>query len=306
MTNELSLFDRLKPVPERSGFKMDGYFVWCGSAIQVGGEYHAFAARWPVGTGFPDGYRQYSEIVRAVASRPEGPYAFAEVVIAKRPAGKWDSAMAHNPAIYRVGNGFVLFYIGSDEGSRYRQVGIATAPAITGPWSRRDAPLDLGVATDANNPAACFEPDGSVKLVWRTVDLRVCISVAGSVAGPYRLAADTMWPAGKLEDFFFFKHGGMYHIVCEDNVGQVTGHVRWGAHLCSDDGLTGWRKWEHPIAYDHRIAWAEGGELHPKRRERPWLLIEGGAATFLFTSVYDGTRAWNQPVPITPPFPVDP
>ena len=40
MTNELSLFDRLKPVPERSGFKMDGYFVWCGSAIEVGGEYH--------------------------------------------------------------------------------------------------------------------------------------------------------------------------------------------------------------------------------------------------------------------------
>ena len=40
--------------------------------------------------------------------------------------------MAHNPAIYRVGDGFVLFYIGSDEGSRYRQIGIATAPAVTG------------------------------------------------------------------------------------------------------------------------------------------------------------------------------
>lgn len=97
-------------IAPKSGFRMTGYHVWCGSAIEVEGCFHLFASRWPVETGFPDGYRQHSEIVRAVADAPEGPYRFDEVVIGKRAPGRWDSAMAHNPAVYRwgerlIGNG---------------------------------------------------------------------------------------------------------------------------------------------------------------------------------------------------------
>ena len=297
----LSIRNRLCPAPRASGFAMDGYFVWCGAAIEAGGLYHLFASCWPADTGFPDGYRQHSEIVRATAARPEGPYTFQEVVIGSRSAGRWDSAMAHNPAIYRVGNCYVLYYISSDVGSSYRQIGIATAPSVAGPWRRSDEPLDLGLASDANNPAACFEPDGSVKLLWRTADLRVCLSVAPSFAGPYTLANGNVWPDARLEDFFFFKHVGAYHVVCEDNAGQVTGQERWGAHLYSADGLQDWRPWQPAIAYDHCIRWAGGGEFHPVRRERPWLLTEDRHITCLFTGVYDGRRAWNQPVPLMPP-----
>ena len=291
---------RIAPVAKGTGFAMDGYFVWCGSVIKVGGAYHLFASRWPVETTFPDGYRQNSEIVRAVAAQPEGPYSFQEIVIGKRAAGKWDSAMASNPAIYKVGDTFMLYYIGSEVGSRYRQIGIATAPAVTGPWTRRDKPLDLGLAADANNPAACFEPDGSVRLIWRTVGLRVFVSVAASFAGPYTLASSNVWPTAPLEDFFVFKHAGCYHMICEDNAGSVTGHKRWGAHLTSPDGVAHWRPWPQPTAYDRTIRWTDGTEFKPVRRERPWLLIEDGRITHLFTAVYDGKRTWNQPVPLVP------
>lgn len=202
----------LEPVAKGTGFAMDGYFVRCGSVIKVGDAYDMFASRWPTNTKFPDGYRQHSEIVRAEASRPEGPYVLKEVVIGKRAAGKWDSAMAHNPAIYQVGGTFVLLYIGSDVGSNRRQIGLATASSVAGPWTRRDKPLDLGLAADANNPAAWFEPDGSVKLVWRTANLRVCESVAKSFEGPYTLVNSNLWPAAKLEDFFIFKKGGAFHL----------------------------------------------------------------------------------------------
>jgi hypothetical protein len=295
---ETPLRDRLQPVARESGLRIDGYFVWCGSVIKVGDTYHLFASRWPVATKFPEGYRTNSEIVRATASRAEGPYTFQEVVIGKRPAGKWDSGMAHNPAIYRVGATFVLFYIGSDEGSVYRQIGIASAGAITGPWTRSDRPLDLGVKTDANNPAACFEPDGSVKLVWRDKDLHVCISTASSFRGPYRMVNDRVWPQARVEDFFFFKHQGKYHLICEDNAGNITGHERWGAHLYSDDGISGWKRYTPPVVYDHTIPWTDGTTLHAVRRERPWLLIDEGKAVCLFTAVYDGVNTWNQPVPI--------
>ncbi|MBI5820801.1 MAG: hypothetical protein HZA88_17675 [Verrucomicrobia bacterium] len=300
-SSEWSIADRIGPVAKGTGFAMDGYFVWCGSVIKVGDQYHMFASRWPVATKFPEGYRQNSEIVRAVASRPEGPYKFQQVVIGKRAPGHWDSGMAHNPAIYKVGDTFVLYYNASDVGSRYRQIGIATAPSVTGPWTRRDKPLDLGLAADANNPAACFEPDGSVRLFWRAVNLRVFISVACSFEGPYTLANDGVWPAARLEDFFFFKHAGAYHVICEDNAGSVTGHERWGAHLCSADGVGGWRPTPQPAAYDHTIRWTDGTEFKPVRRERPWFLIEDGKVTHLFTAVYDGVRTWNQPVPLKPP-----
>ena len=149
------LHSLLGPAQRDSGFKMEGWHIWCGSVLRgEDGRYHLFASRWPQATGFPEGYRQYSEIVRAVAENPMGPYRFKEVVIGKRPGGKWDSAMAHNPAIYRVGNRFVLYYIGADEGSTYRQIGVATAPSPEGPWARRDEALDLGVGDDANNTHA--------------------------------------------------------------------------------------------------------------------------------------------------------
>lgn len=282
-----------------TGFAMEGWFVWCGAAIEVDGTYHLFAARWPESTKFPEGYRAHSEIVRATADRPEGPYAFREVVIGKREPGKWDSGMAHNPAIYRVGGTFVLYYIGSDVGSRHRQIGIATAPSPEGPWTRRDRPLDLGIEGDANNPSAWFEPDGSVKLIWRTVDLRVRLSTASSFAGPYALANENAWPEAKLEDFFLFRHGDGYHVVCEDNVGHVTGHSRWGAHLVSGDGVKDWRRAPVPVVYDHDIRWSDGTVLTATRRERPWLLFDRqGRPTHLFTAVYDGRRTWNQPVPL--------
>jgi hypothetical protein len=294
------------PVPKGTGFAMDGYFCWCGSVIKVGDTYEMFASRWPTSTKFPDGYRQHSEIVRAEASKPEGPYFFKEVVIGKRAAGKWDSAMAHNPAIYKVGDTFVLYYIGSDVGSSHRQIGIASAPSVTGPWTRRDKPLDLDHNIDANNPAACFEPDGSVKLVWRTVNLRVCMSVAKSFEGPYTMANKNLWPSAKLEDFFIFKKGGTYHLICEDNGGKLTGHDRkWGGHLISDDGITNWRTAQQPVAYDDTIRWSDGKDFKPVRRERPWLLIDGGKITYLFNAVFDGKKTWNQPVPLSIPLNVD-
>jgi hypothetical protein len=294
--------DAFGPVAKGTGFDIAGYFVWCGSVIKVGDTYEMFASRWPTATKFPDGYRQHSEIVRAEASRPEGPYAFKEVVIGQRAAGKWDSAMAHNPAIYKVGGTFVLFYIGSDVRSSRRQIGIATASSIAGPWTRQDMPLDLGLASDANNPAAWFEPDGSVKLVWRTANLRVCESVARSFEGPYTVVNGNLWPAAKVEDFFIFKKGDTYHLICEDNAGNLTGHDRkWGGHLISEDGTTNWRRAPQSIAYDDTIRWTDGTEFHPLRRERPWLLIENGKITYLFNAVFDGRQSWNQPVPLATP-----
>ena len=301
-----SIRERLTPMTRGTGFRMPGYHVWCSAAIRVGEMYHLFAARWPNGKS----YFHASEIVRATANRPEGPYQFQEIVFGKQAAGRFDSGMAHNPAVYRTREGFALFYIGIDEGGSWgdRRIGVATSEAIEGPWRRSDMPLDLGIDCDANNPAALIEADGSVKLIWRDMYLRVRISVAREIHGPYRLANDDVFPGVPLEDFFLYRRDGRYHLICEDNVGALTGHERWGAHLVSTDGITDWRPGDPLIMYDHTVRWTDGTVLHPVRRERPWLLIENGVATHLFTNctmcreidvpVAPEMESWSQPVRI--------
>jgi hypothetical protein len=258
---EPAIAGRLAAAPRASGFRMEGWFVWCGAAIKVGDRYHLFASRWPEATKFPEGYRTHSEIVRASSAHAEGPYVFEEVVIGRRAAGKWDSGMAHNPAIHRVGDRFVLFYIGADVGSRFRRIGYATAPAITGPWTRRDEPLDLGENVDANNPAACFAADGSVKLMWRTVDLRVCVSTAPVFRRTLHARQSRCLACGQARGLFLFSHGAR---LSRDLRGQCrAGHGPRALGRASD-----FRRWHRRLA---RRARARRLRSHDPlaRRRRP-------------------------------------
>jgi len=303
-----AFFRRIQPVPRNSGFRMEGYWVWDGSIIKVGDEYHLFAVRWPKGHAFPEDYRLHSEVIRAVSKNPLGPYEFKEVVLGKRDPSFWDATIAHSPNIHKIGDTYVLFYMGSnsrimmpDGRLPMRRVGYATSKSITGPWVRLDRPI---IPTESNNPAVYVDPDGRVKVLYRDTDLRVYIAEAPRFDAPYIVRNDNVWPEARLEDFEMFKAGGKYRFICEDNVGGVTGHERWGTVFVSSDGISGWKPNGRAPAYDHTVRFTDGTALHCERRERPQLLIENGEVTTLVTSVYDGKDTWTQPVPLSPPLPV--
>jgi len=299
-----SLMDRLQPIPHESGFRMDGYWVWGGSVIKVGSTYHMFASRWPQKNKFPDDYFVESEIVRATSESPLGPYTFQEVIIGERDSSFWDSNMAHNPTIHKIGNEYVLFYIGSDfstirSGSSklLRRIGYATASNIDGPWKRSEKAV---ITQESNNPAILTEPGGAVKLLYRDEVLKVKLAVAENYKGPYHVANENVWDKARLEDFYFFKMDNKYHFICEDNEGMVTGHVRWGAHFFSEDGINNWRPFDPVIVYNHEIPMNNGSILHCERRERPQLIIEGNKISCLLNGVYDGENSWCQPVLLEP------
>lgn len=291
----------LEEVPENSGFKMDDYWIWGGSMIRVDSVYHLFASRWPKTGKFPHGYKTGSEIVRASSFSPLGPFSFQEVIIGERDSAFWDSNMAHNPTIHKIEDEFVLFYIGSDYTSLQensdkllRRVGYAKAKSINGPWIRSNQPL---IETESNNPAI-LQDNGAIWLMFRDADLKVYLARADSVNGPYSTVNDNVWPACKLEDFYLFKNGGKIHLICEDNVGAISGYTRWGVHLISTNGMDSWYKGEPLIAYDHKIRLTNGSNIKCIRRERPQLLIEDNKITYLITSVYDGESSWCQPIKI--------
>ncbi len=295
---------KYKKLPARSGFKMDGYWIWGGSMIKVNSVYHLFASRWPKVGAFPEGYRNNSEIVRAISKSPLGPFKFQEVVIGERDSSCWDANMAHNPTIQKIGDKYVLFYIGSDfttfhESSDMllRRIGYAESQSICGPWTRSDKPL---IEMESNNPSVIIE-DSTVKMVFRDKQLRVFLAEADNYNGPFVIKNENVWPDCNLEDFCFFKARNEYHIVCEDNVGGVSGYERWGIHLFSEDGINDWKKYDPVVVYNHDILFKNDSILHCVRRERPQLLIKHRKITHLLNGVYDGTDSWCQPVKLTNP-----
>jgi hypothetical protein len=302
--DKLSIKDRIQPVPVNSGFKMDGFWVWGGSVIKVDSTYHLFASRWPKSHEFPVDYFHSSEIVRATSKSIVGPYEFQEVIIGERDSVFWDSNMAHNPTIHKIGDKYVLFYIGSDfttmrKGSNrfLRRVGYATASKIEGPWLRADKPI---IDQESNNPAVLADGD-KIKLLFRDEELRVVLAEADNFMGPYEIVNSNVWPESKIEDFYFFKIGNQSHIICEDNVGAITVHIRWGAHIYSEDGITNWKRYMQVIAYDHDILYKNGSVLNCTRRERPQLLIESNQIKSIITALFDGKDSWCQPVELFPP-----
>lgn len=307
--NELNFQNNLAPVSPESGFKMDGYWVWGGSVIKVGETYHMFASRWPQKNIFPEDYHTDSEIVRATSDSPLGPYIFQEVVIGERDSLFWDSNMAHNPTIHKIGDKYVMFYIGRDfttlrPGDEHliRRIGYATATNIEGPWKRSDKAV---INDESNNPALLIEPGGMVKLLYRDEKLKVKLAEADNYMGPYRVVNENVWDKAKIEDFYLFKKDEKYHFICEDAVGVATGHKRWGANFVSENGIDNWHTYNPVICYDHDIIMENGEVLHCVRRERPQLLIEENKITYLLNGVYDGNNSWCQPVKLISPVSVD-
>lgn len=290
----MSFYNRLLPIPKNSGFRMDGYFVWCGSAIYAEGMYYLFASRWPKETSFPAGYLSHSEIVRAVSDKPEGPYTFEEVIIRGRGGNHWDAVMAHNPTVKKVGGAYVLFYIGSRDAKDLttRSIGYAVADSIKGVWKRSER--EISIIKDSNNPSALIKPDGSLLMAFRHSNARMGIMGSDSCNGKYTMLNPDIMPEITMEDPYLFFKDGLYHIICEDGHGTVTGHERFGAHLISENGIDNWRPANDVIAYDHTLRFDDGSEIHALRRERPQLLFDdNGNPTHLYTSVQDGDETYN-------------
>lgn len=326
---------RLLPAPVGGGFAMDGYWVWCGSAIRgEDGRYHLFAARWPQQYKFLPGYQSYSEIVRAVADEPVGPYRFAEVVLPDRGPGFWDGRMTHNPAIVRRGDGYLLFYIGATfDGPKptaeqlrdgpdfwpwYRsiRIGLATSRSVLGPWRRADEPFlvpqpggwDAHVVT---NPSPCIADDGRLLLYYRSyihgVGCRLGLAIFDDPAGPCVWRSDRPLFDGAdltVEDPCVFQVEGHFEMLVKDLNGQTVGEYHAGAHMLSTDGV-GWELAPEKKAYSRDVLFGDGQVRRLGSFERPQVLMEGGVPTHLFAAMADGpgnwqdmTRTWNGVIPL--------
>ena len=318
------------PIPRTGGFQMADYWVWCPSVIQDdSGRFHMFASRWPKWLPFHPGWQTNSEVVRAVADQPEGPYEFQEVVLPARGAEYWDGRATHNPRIVRGPDGFLLFYTGithpfpdlqpgdslAVHDARYlvtqasKRVGLAMAPTLAGPWRRLDRPiLETKPGTFysflTSNPAPVVHADGSAYLMFKSKryignaasDMLIGAAVAEHYAGEYRAVSDRpiFGPEqfGVIEDPFVWCRDGNYHMIAKDMEGTLCGEHHGGLYAVSRDGIQ-WELGSPKQAYTRAVTWDDGQTQTLGQMERASVLFANGQPRCLFAAVGDGPGGFH-------------
>jgi hypothetical protein len=305
----------LRPVGR--ALELPGYYVWCSSPIYgPDGRVHIFFSRWLASKGM-GGWLHGSEIARAVADRPEGPFEVKETVLAPRGPGYWDATTCHNPSIQLVDGHYCLFFMGNSNGKTdTKRIGLATAPSLEGPWTRPDQPLLLPGSAGAwddhctTNPAFVKHPSGQYWLYyksWNTAEYEAAkgqairgnrkygLAVAEHLAGPYvKYAGNPVIDFSgqgqnkQFEDAFVWRQHGKFNLLARD-MGVFSQEV--GLYLESADGKT----WTFPkIAYlplrDYGVtqAPAPAGLKRYGRLERPQLLLRDGRPEYLFCASQGG------------------
>lgn len=320
----LPFHQRLQPAPINGGFRMDDWWVWCGSVVQGDdGRYHMFASRWPKQYPFFHGYLAASEVVRASSDTPEGPYQFEEVVLETRDHGLWDGRMTHNPFIIKRGDEYLLFYIGATwdgpmptradmdamrsetAGPNGRffdwygniRIGMARAKSVFGPWQRPDEPTlttnpnswDANVVT---NPSPCLAPDGRILLYYRAGAAKLGLAIADHPDQPFARFADrpVVDPGEglRIEDPFIWHDGERYQMVCKDLTGNITGEYHAAIHQHSSDGLN-WTLAPEPKAWSRTMRWSDGTSTTQGSIERPYIVMnQAGEPGWLFAATANG------------------
>lgn len=317
-------------VPRRPAFEMDGYWVWDGSIIKAeDGSFHLFASRWPRAITFHPGWMMMSEVIRAVADRPEGPYTFQEVVLPARGAQFWDGRATHNPTIRKHGDTYLLYYMGSTHpladpkpgekleltdprciiGRANKRIGLATAKSINGPWTRLERPiLETKPGTFysflTSNPSPVIHADGSVLMVFKArayqgnVHGRMTLGLARAkhFAGPYEVVghAPIFGPDhfGEVEDPFVWQSDRGYEIIAKDMTGELVGEKHAAIHATSRDGLT-WTLSNPPKSYSRTLRWDDGRIETMGQLERPFVYFENGKPRILFCATSNGPGGFN-------------
>lgn len=319
---EASICKRLKPCGRILEEK--DYNVWCNSPIYgPDNKVHVFYSRW-LNKYDHGGWIIDCEVAHAVADNPEGPYQFSDVALdGTGNSEDWDAMTIHNPTIHKVGEKYVLVYIGNRLGDvETSKIGMAISDSLYGPWIRNpnNPVVDCGKLGEwddvtADNPAFLDHTDGHYYIYYRSWNGRydwkekgkrldkLGVAVAEKLEGPYVKHSDNpivdltrftlKRPVG-MEDPYAFIDNNKFYIMTRD-YGYLTGQgndtPNGGLLFESDDGIHFNKPPE--IAYHEASKYYELTDEEKKlgrfgRFERPQVLMRDGKPDYLFTAIRGG------------------
>ena len=256
----------VQPRVVENGIEDPAWSYWCMSVHrEADGLYHMFTTRWPEAD--PRGHNAWpeSQVVRATATSPTGPFTV-----------KQEIGSGHNVMSYRAKEGTYVLYVID---------GAYTSKSLEGPWAKAAIEYDRRGTPEVvmSNHTFASREDGSVLMVSRGG--HVWISEDG--LKPFRkITCESMFPKipGAFEDPIVWRDEVQYHLIVND------WHGRTAFYLRSADGVD-W-VWDEGKAYDIEVArHPDGTKEGWHKLERPNVLQDKyGRATHLYLAAMDAPK----------------
>lgn len=292
------------------------WYTWCPSVIRdAEGHYQLFHSRWPKSKGW-HAWLTHSEVARAVADRPEGPYRPLGIAlpVVGEGRGKWFDA--HNPKIERYDGAYWLYFIqtwvdGGNEVLRTEiaRVGgkhplwtndvranqrafVARSDSLEGPWHVAPEPMvqpAKSIERLAVNPAVCRRPDGGYLMIVkgdkpgsRDFIRNQAVATSPTPAGPWTIAERPAIDDLDTEDVSLWHDArrGRYYAVF-----HATRDPGFIGLITSEDGLN-WSRAAQFTLTPKVIHFDDGTTYRPSMMERPYILrAENGEPSHLLVAV---------------------
>jgi len=296
-----------------------GYTVWGTSPILApDGKVHLFVARWPGSTVEP-GWRSHSEIAHYVGDGPEGPFRFSDLALTGTGRDTWDKVSVHNPTIHRVGDQYVLIFIGNNNAnqpphSSNQCIGMAVSESLSGPWKRVGTDgMILAPPKDpkywnyrsncgVNNPALLAHPGGGFFLYFKSHGSKMGLAMSEKMEGPY---VQLPFPVTRnnlaIEDGYALVLNGKVCLLTTDNHGLIEkgGGILWksedGIHF--DEREQGFYLPEKYMGRDklvHAVNHYAGNVI---KFERPQVLMINQQPAYLYAT--SGYHFFGGPAPVS-------
>ena len=299
------------------------YFQWGGSVIRdQDGTYHMFYSRWPRNNARGmRGWLYESEIARAAAAKPEGPYQHKEVVLkgfGKPQPERWDASNAHNPHVARMKDTvsgkyrYYLYFIATRDDDNMQsdwmdniinqRVGVAVADSLQGPWKRHKEPVvtmpNAALYHYLVNPGVCQLPDGRFLMVLKGRGKGENSRKPGAYLqgwaladrpeGPFIVQKNLLIPSSLLaEDPYVWVQDGWILAVVKDWHGKISGTkgISFVRGKMQADNTVQWSIPKHAIVARKEIRWDDEISTKLNAIERPSILVnEKGQPTHLFAA----------------------
>ena len=287
-----------------------GFYQWGSCVTKIGSQFLYIGNMWADTDGFV-GWVHYNKIYFATSSNRLGPFTdLTEISVLRSQS--WAEDVVTNPFLLEYGGKYYLFYVGShydevsypavdSEARANQKIGVAVAEsaadALAGnfvPYSGN--PILEPSASDwdqtiVNNPSVWVDKNGLLRMAYKSDyfgdkgTLRMGIATASNPLGPWggRTNEPNFPLDGQAEDPNVWREGNKWYMIAKafDSSVVTFGH---GILFESWDGIN-WEMSKFPEAWRLQMKIDDGSVNTYLAVERPFVLVENGRATALFTAV---------------------
>lgn len=304
------------------------WYNWCPSVLkEEDDKYHMFHTRWPKSIGFLS-WLTHSEIVHAIADKPEGPYRTLAVAIPPTGEDRGDWFTAHNSKIKKFGNKYYLYFaqtrgdsFGKDSEAKRIEMAktgyqhplwknearpnqrtfVAWSKSLEGPWIVSKEPIiqpEKTITTLTVNPAVCLGPNGTYFMIIKGdkpggKGMRSqALATASNPEGPWTIQDKPVIDNLDTEDVSMW-----YDQTRERFYAVFHAHTFIGM-MTSADGIS-WEKAKQYKLISKGIPFDDGTIWMPERMERPFVLTdEKGSPIMLYVACKRENMSANIALPL--------